>query len=423
MEIKGKRVTIIGSGRSGQAAARLVAAKDGTVKVSESIALDQVEPSFRQWLQENGWAIESGGHTKGFIEDSDLIIVSPGVRRDAPCLQGAQARGLPIIGEIELAAQFCPGPIIAVTGSNGKTTVVTLITAVLKEVGRTTHSCGNIGNPFSDCVLHAEKGDFVVLEVSSFQMEWVRNFHPYVAVLLNLSQNHLDRHAGIDEYFEMKKRIFAQQTQEDHAVLNKDDERIRPLADTLRAQVTFFSQKEEGRVGQATAANANYLVVTKVAGLLGIGAEVCENVFARFRGVEHRLEKVRTLNGVDYINDSKSTTGESGRWALNNVGCPVIMICGGRDKNIDFSSLKEIVGKKVKKMIVIGEARGKLKETFRSVVAFEECGQLQEAVQRAQQLAQDGDCVLFSPMCASFDMFRNYEERGRVFKEIVQQLN
>ncbi|MCK5215802.1 MAG: UDP-N-acetylmuramoyl-L-alanine--D-glutamate ligase [Candidatus Omnitrophica bacterium] len=423
MEIKGKSVTIIGAGRSGQAAARLVATLEGRVKVSESVTLHQVDPSFQKWLQENDGALESGGHTQVFIEESDLVVVSPGVRRDAECLRWAEAKGIPVIGEVELAAQFCPCPIIAVTGSNGKTTVVTLITAVLRLAGRAVHSCGNIGNPFSDYVLKAKKEDFVVLEVSSFQMETVKEFRPHVGVLLNFSQNHLDRHADLDEYFDMKKRIFARQTEEDHAVLNKDDERIRGLADELGAQVTFFSQKEECGAAQTAAHNANFLVVTRVAGLLGIGPDACKEVFAQFQGVEHRLEKVRTFKGVDYINDSKSTTGESGRWALNNVQRPAIMICGGRDKNIDFSSLKEIVEKKVKRMIVIGEAREKLKETFQSVVEVEECDQLKEAVQRSQQLVQDGDCVLFSPMCASFDMFRNYEERGRAFKKIVQQLN
>jgi len=348
-------------------------------------------------------------------------VTSPGVRRDAPCLQAAAEKSIPVVGEMELATSFCPCPIIAVTGSNGKTTVVTLITEVIRQDGRAAHSCGNIGYPLADQVLQISHDDYVVMEVSSFQLETICSFKPFIAVWLNFSQNHLDRHRDLEEYFLTKKRIFENQTADDFAVLNQDDDRIKSIAVELKSQVFFFSPREGGKE-EGALGNANFLAVTKVAAILGISLEVCERVFTHLKGAEHRLEKVCTLHEVDYINDSKSTTGESGRWALNNILQPVIMICGGRDKNIDFSSLRDIVGQKVKKMIVIGEAGTKLKNTFQSVVDVRECAGLAEAVALAQDSAQAGDCVLLSPLCASFDMFQNYEERGRVFKEYVRQL-
>jgi UDP-N-acetylmuramoylalanine--D-glutamate ligase len=413
--LRNKRVTIVGAAKSGQAAARLVLRHGGKVKISDN-GPDTTPPEFQKWVSGNKIPTQWNGHTQDFIEASDLIILSPGVPINAKPVIWAKAKKIPVIGEIELAYRFCNRPIIAVTGSNGKTTVSTLIRNIIAEAGHGVALGGNIGNPFADFVEDLGKIEYVVLEISSFQLETIVDFKPHVAVFTNFSQNHLDRHKDVDEYFEAKTRLFMNQDKNDFAVLNAQNERIRDLAPKLKARALFFNQ-------QPAISNPNYLAVIEVAKALKIKPEVCEKVFANFKGVEHRLEWVRTIAGVDYINDSKATTAEAGRWALESIQKPIVMICGGRDKNIDFSVLRDLVKKKVKKMIVIGEAKAKLKDTFANVVDVEESPQLDEAVSRAKSLANQGDCVLLSPMCASFDMFKNFEHRGQVFKDIVRNLN
>ena len=279
--------------------------------------------------------------------------------------------------------------------------------------------CGNIGFPFADFVLDLDSNGYVVLEISSFQLESIIYFKPFIAVFLNFSQNHLDRHKDLQEYFDAKKRIFMNQNENDYAVLNEQDSLVKGVATQIRAQVRFFNSSA---ATTSKVQNPNYLAAQEAAKILGISERVCQQVFEEFKGVEHRLEWVRTIKGVDFINDSKSTTAEAGRWAMENMTRPMILICGGRDKNIDFTVLRDLVKKKVKKIIVIGEARQKLKEAFGKVVLLEECDGLEPAVLRALNSAAPGDCVVLSPMCTSFDMFKNYEERGEVFKEIVHRL-
>jgi len=248
---------------------------------------------------------------------------------------------------------------------------------------------------------------------------FIRGFKPYIAVLLNFSQNHLDRHKDLEEYLEAKKRIFLNQEPDDFIVLNDKDPQVRGLSSQVKSRVIYFNSDS---IRDSDFTNPNYLAVLEVARVLGIDDDSCRKVFEEFEGVEHRLEKVRCLNGVDFINDSKATTAEAARWALENIDRPIVMICGGRDKNIDFSVLAESVQQKVKKMLVIGEARAKIRQAFDGLIGLEECEGLEEAVTKAKQAASEGDCVLLSPMCASFDMFADFEERGQVFKEIVNKL-
>lgn len=415
--LAGKTVAIIGTARSGLAAARLVLHLQGTLRVSEQKNAEDIPDDVQRWVRQYTAAAEWGGHTRPFITASDLVVISPGVRIDAPVCQWAREAGIPVIGEVELASRVCPCPIIAVTGSNGKTTVAHLITRIIEQSAKTVRLCGNVGFPFSSCVLDLQGVDYVVLEVSSFQLETMIDFRPRVAVFLNFSENHLDRHHDIDEYFNAKKRIFMNQTAADHAVLNQNDARVAALAPELKAQVVFFGPPQDRPAG-----NPNFWAAQAVARILGIAPAVCEAVFGAFAGVEHRLEKVRTLEGIDFINDSKATTAEAGRWAIQSIGQPVILICGGRDKNIDFSGLKGLVRQKVKGMLVLGEARSKLSGTFRGDTDIQECDGLAQAVRKAREMAQPGDCVLLSPMCASFDMFKDFEERGRVFKDLVREL-
>ena len=420
MDLKGKRVTILGAGRSGTAVVKLVAQLQGIPKISDNSPQINFPDDFKEWMQKHPVAVESNGHTPGFIQESDLVVISPGVRIDAPPIQWAGEKKIPVWGEIEFAYRFCHKPIIAVTGSNGKTTTATLISEVLARAGKRPCLCGNVGSPFSQYVLDLAAKDYVVLEISSFQLESILDFKPHIAVFLNFNKNHLDRHKDMEEYFAAKQRIFMNQDKNDFAVLNARDPYVAKLASQVVSQVVYFN-KERSAPG-AAAHNPNHAAVVAVAGILGIDGKICQEVFANFKGVEHRMEWVRTLNGVDFVNDSKSTTAEAGRWAMENIKKPIVMICGGRDKNIDFTVLQDLVKKKVKKVYVIGEAKEKIKKSFAAVVPVEECEGLEVAVQRAQANAAPGDCVLLSPMCASFDMFLNFEERGKIFKSIVNKL-
>ena len=436
MDIAGKTVTIIGGQRSGMALARLVTDLKGAARISERGGEDGFSSDFKEWAAGHHVAIEYNGHTRDFIEHSDLVVLSPGVRIDAPPVQWAKAKGILVLGEIEFAAQFCARPIIAVTGSNGKTTVSTLITEILRRAGYNPRLCGNVGLPFSEFVLRLKDVDYIVLEVSSFQLEslldpssefqrlavsdplHVDGFKPRIAVILNLNDNHLDRHRDMEEYFNAKKRIFLNQDSADHIVLNGDQPQIRELSLQARSRAVYFNARSTDPLVK----NPNYAAALEVGKILNIREQICREAFIEFKGVEHRLEKVRRLRGVDYINDSKATTAQAALWALENIEQPILMICGGRDKNIDFSVLVEPVQQRVKKMYVIGEARAKIRQAFDDLVNLEECEGLEEAVRKAARNASEGDCVLLSPMCASFDMFRDFEERGRVFKDIVNKL-
>ncbi len=434
MDLQNQRVTILGAKLSGMAMARLVTRRGGQAKISERMTEDSVPADFRQWAQQQRVACQFQGHTRPFIEASDWLVLSPGVPKDIPAVHWAQADNIPVLGEIEFAFQWCDKPVIAVTGSNGKTTVATLIHQVLEAAGYRSCLCGNIGTPFSDYVLDLFDKDFVVLEVSSFQLETIlsqtmllgkgagiKGFKPYIAVILNVSQNHLDRHKDFQEYLDAKKMIFINQKEGDYAVLNAKDDHLKRLAQGVKSQVRYFDPSLMPLKGIES--NPNFAAVWEIAKIIGIKEATVSQVLRDFKGVEHRLEWVRQINGVHFINDSKATTAQAAIWALERLNAPVIMICGGRDKNIDFSAAASLVRQKVKRMLLIGEARKKLREVFNGLVTMEECASLPEAVARANEIAQAGDSVLLSPMCASFDMFANYQERGRCFKEAVHHLS
>jgi len=430
MEIVGKKVVVIGAKRSGMALVRLVNDLKGIVKISEKDSKDCLEQDFVNWASKQNILFEFNGHTQDFIEDSDLIVLSPGVPFEADPVRWAQAKNIPVLGEIEFAAQYCGKPIIAITGSNGKTTVSTLISKILKKAGYKACLCGNVGFPFSDFVLGLGDTDYIVLELSSFQLESIldtssllnnklniKGFKPYISVILNFSQNHLDRHKNLEEYFYAKQRIYLNQGPQDYLVLNKKESHNPTISSKSKPQVVYFNARDNDQI-----TNPNYLAASEVGRILGVDDRCCQEVFNEFEGVEHRLETVRSLNGVDFVNDSKATTAQAALWALENIDQPIVMICGGRDKNIDFSVLAESVKQKVKQMFVIGEARSKIRQAFNEVIHLEECEGLEDAVMKARDNATKGDCVLLSPMCTSFDMFKDFEERGRVFKQIVNEL-
>lgn len=411
MDLKTKKVCIVGAARSGIAVARFALDQGARVKITDQQPLDKI----KQQLNDLASNVEiESGHTEDFIASSDMLILSPGVPKKSMPVLWAQQHHIPIVNEIELASQFCHKPIIAVTGSNGKTTTATLISLVLDQAGKRVSLVGNIGTPFIGEVCRTDI-DYYVLEVSSFQLEWIEQFCPFIAIFLNFSQNHLDRHDDIDDYFNAKARLFMNQDKTDIALLNKEDLRVSQLGPLLQAQVYYFNDASEKHTFQ----NPNYDAVLKVARLLNIPDKICCGVFEQFKGVEHRMEYVCTIDGVDFINDSKSTTVASGQWALALMTKPVVMIAGGRDKNSDFSVIKDSIKKKVVGMVVYGEAGAKLETAFGNVVPVRRVNMLEEAVCVAREMVKSDEIVLLSPMCASFDQFANFEQRGEVFKSIV----
>lgn len=420
MNFKNKIITVVGLAKSGQAAARLASEGGAHVRVTEGCQADAVSSKFREWMNKKGIVQEFGGHTPDFIKGSDFVVLSPGVRLDTLVVQWAIEQKIPVIGELEFAYYFCPCPIVAVTGSNGKTTVTTLIGRVLREGDKKVFVGGNIGTPFSDEVLDLTPEHIAVLEVSSFQLETIKHFRPYVAVFINISQNHLDRHADMDEYLNYKMRIFENQTQGDFAVLNACDERIVTASNRVPSKVQWFNGDDQKK--QTGYRNPNFLAVDMVASVFGVHPDFCKKVFSEFVGLEHRMEIVRRVNDIVFINDSKSTTTEATRWALTQFNQPVVWICGGRDKNLDFSVLREIVKEKVRAVVAIGEAAGKVKSCFSDLVNVVCPADFKGAVKQAHALAHSADAVLLSPMCASFDMFDNFEHRGQEFKRIVKEL-
>jgi len=408
-----KKVTVVGLARSGLSCANLLYDLGADVSVTDNQDNDAVRLNTAK-LKSKDIKIELGKHSPEFIENRDLLVVSPGVNNSSLPIIWAQNQKIPIISEIEVAWILCPATVIAVTGTNGKTTVTTLIGKILEAKGEKVFVCGNIGNPFCDEVSEMEEGNFVSLEVSSFQLERVKTFKPKVSVILNFTCNHLDRYRNIQEYFEVKKRIFMNQDESDYLVLNYQDSAVRELAKETRACAVYFSKNKD--------LNPNQAAVLAVGSTLGIDEELVLHIFSEFRGIEHRLEYVVEINNIKFINDSKATTVDSAMWALQNISQPIVLIAGGRDKGSDYSVILDLARKKVKELILIGEAKKKIEDTFRGFLPINEAATLEEAVNIASYKARPGDCVLLSPMCSSFDMFSNYEERGKAFKKAVQEL-
>jgi UDP-N-acetylmuramoylalanine--D-glutamate ligase len=375
--------------------------------------------------------LELGEHSPGFIKGKDLVVISPGVPDSSPVLKWAAQFKVPVIGEIELGYLCCPAPIVAVTGTNGKSTTTTLIGEILKKGGKHAVVCGNIGNPFCGEIGKVNKGSIVVLEVSSFQLESIKSFRPHVAVMLNISQNHFDRHPGLDAYMKAKARIFENQEKSDWAVLNYDDPLVRKMRTKTKAPVLFFSRKKDIPEMVCTEAELrikgahnieNILACLRVASIFGIKPEKARQALRGFRGLEHRFEHVTDIRGVEFINDSKGTTVLATVMALESCVKPVILIAGGHDKGSDFRKARAAAGSKVKELVLIGEAKEKIRDHLAGAAPCVFAETMEDAVRKAFAGAAEGDCVLLSPMCASFDMFKNFEERGKVFKKAVRSI-
>lgn len=424
----GRSVLVIGLAKSGVAAAKWLQRMGCRVRVTE--LLDHaVLHTLATQLRESGIEhIELGHHTAKLCEDAEIVVVSPGVPESALPIRWAQERGIPIISEVELAFRFCVAPIVAVTGTNGKSSVVTLIQRVLRAAGRPAVACGNLGIPFSEMLPTLVPNAIAVVEVSSFQLLWCDQFRPTISVLLNVGTNHLDRHRDRDQYVAAKARLFQRQTPEDYAVLNGRDAEVLKLSQHLHAQRVWFGIAENHHTHfplspftcQALSENAQ--AVLQVGRILGVPDPLIYQVIREFEGLEHRLEYVTTTGGVRVVNDSKSTTPESFLYALDRCPGPVVPIIGGRDKGLDFGPLGvALAQERIRGVVLIGESRQRLRALVNGSAIVRECETLDDAVQEAMELAHPGDTVLFSPSCASFDMFRNFEERGRIFKQLVHQ--
>ncbi|MBU2541002.1 MAG: hypothetical protein KJ593_03775 [Candidatus Omnitrophica bacterium] len=417
---KGLKVTVVGMARSGLPAGLLLKQLEAYVSVVDSGDSADLSQN-RERLLRQGVKAEVNADERDFIKVSDLVVVSPGVDESSEPIKFAKEKNIPVISELELAFQNCSAPIIAVTGTNGKTTVSTLIAEVLKANGKKVFLCGNIGTAFSSQVLKADKDDFVVLEVSSFQLEKIEEFRPKISLFLNFSPDHLDRYKTIDEYLEAKKRIYLNQKDTDWVVLNFADKIVGGLESSIKANVRFFN-KPTNR-DYPSNLDSNQQAVMAIVSILSLNRQTSLAVLSDFKGIAHRLEFVRRLSDIDFINDSKATNISSTRWALERIQQAVILIAGGRNKGADFSQLKDIVRKKIKLMFVIGESKDELFDTFANVTSVSKADSLEAALKNAFKSAESGDCILLSPMCASFDMFGDYQERGEKFKQFVRSLN
>ena len=447
MELKDKRVLVVGLGKSGVASAIFLKQHGARVTVSDTKSGDELRNEIPALL-DHGITVETGGHGERTFRGQDLIVVSPGVPVDAPPLVQARSVGEMVIGEIELAAQFLPGPIVAITGSNGKTTTTTLAGEILTASGFPTLVGGNIGTPAISFAERAQPDTVVVLEVSSFQLETIQTFRPRVAVVLNVTPDHLDRHRTLDAYINAKARIFENQQPDDFAVLNADDPTCVGMAARTRAQVFWFSRQKE--VQQGAWVRAGNIVFRDRAGQKEIlqvseiplkGAHNLENVLAAvcagalmgcapdkiresvqdFKAVEHRLEFVATINGVDYYNDSKATNVDATIKALESFPANIHLILGGKDKGSDYTVLNDLLRQRVKRVYTIGAAAAKIESQIKGVEVVH-AETLENAIRKANAAAQPGDVVLLAPACASFDQFKSYEHRGKVFKQTVQAL-
>jgi UDP-N-acetylmuramoylalanine--D-glutamate ligase len=462
MDLKGKRVSVIGAGKSGIAAAELLSRQGAKVVISE---LGRIGAEELMRLNEMQISFEQEGHSEE-VYDADFCVISPGIPPYAEVVKTMQARGIPLFSEIEIASRFCKARIVGITGTDGKTTTSTLVHRICEEAGRRhgyrSFSVGNIGVPFSSMVQDMHIGDVAVVELSSYQLERSPTFRPDVAVITNITPDHLDRYGGdLHRYAAVKFRIYENLRAEDTLIYNWDDPllkehftvaadrfsfRLMPFAMEPVPEGEGFSQSvflEGDTIVVHSAAGdervietaeflkssfrgrhniANVLAAVAVARALGIDNEAVQLSLREFGGVEHRQEYVLTIDGADWVNDSKATNLNAMRQALEALPGTAVLIAGGRDKGNDYASIVGLIRKKISLLIAFGESQGKIVSSFQGVVAVKAADSLEDAVLFAHEAVRPGQSVLFSPGCASFDMFKNFEDRGIQFKQCVHQL-
>lgn len=448
MDLKNKRVLVVGLGRSGAAAAFFLQEHGAKVTVSDTKTEVQLQSEVAALL-DRGVSIEAGRHGERTFRDQDLIVVSPGVPSEQPQLQHARTLGIPVIGEVELAFRFLQGKVIAITGSNGKTTTTSMVGEILSKSGKKTLVGGNIGTPVISLAGKSSAETFVVLEISSFQLETIEQFCPWIAAILNITPDHLDRHHTFDAYVAAKARIFENQKQSDCGVLNADDPACVALKDQIKGSVYWFSRKRELETGaflrgdhvvfrhkgqeQAVLSRSdiqlkgahnleNVLAAVTIAMLAGCLPDQIRRAVREFRAVEHRLELVSSINGVTFYNDSKATNVDATIKALESFPGNIHIILGGKDKGSDYTVLVPLLRERAKAAYLIGAAAEKIRSQIQGSAPLVSAGTIERAVRQAFEAAKPGDIVLLAPACASFDQFENYEQRGRIFKELVLSL-
>lgn len=450
-ELKKTRFSILGAARSGLAVAGLLKDQGASVFVSDNAAADKLKDAAAE-LERMGIPYELGSNT-GRVLDADVLVLSPGVPSSAPIVREALAKGVRVVSELEVGSWFCEAPIVAVTGTNGKTTTTTLIGEIFADAGRPAIVAGNIGTAFSLEVGKTGSDSVAILEVSSFQLDHIETFRPRVSIILNITPDHLDRYEhSFEKYVASKASIFENQREGDVLIYNWDDEVTRREVERManpgitRLPFSIVRPLQAGawveagdmvtmvygtrsqvinvmKIGIKGSHNRyNSMAATLAAQAMGIPAATIASTLMSFQGVEHRLEFVRELEGVKYVNDSKGTNVDSVWYALQSFDAPIVIMLGGRDKGNDYSRLRDLMKKHVRAVVAIGESADKVVQAFGSDFTVRKAGSMEEAVEAGRELAQPGDVVLLSPACASFDWFENYEHRGRVFKDLVKNL-
>ena len=446
MDLGGKKVLVVGLARTGEAAAEVLLRRGARVTITEKKTREALGSKADYWTG-RGAALETGGHTPAAFLGADLIIPSPGVPR-LPEFAEARRRGIPVLSEIELASAFLKGAIVGITGTNGKSTTTTLLHRIMKSTGRRAFLAGNIGTPLLSFADRSRDDDLYITEISSFQMEYVRDFRASTALLLNISGNHLDWHDSMDDYVAAKAKLILGQRSGDKAVLNREDPRVWALKDRAASDVFAFSSRRPVRRGAffregwitfrdgddrrllpaseiklpGLHNRENVLAAALAARILGAASSRIRTAVRGFRGLEHRLESVVTVNGVLFVNDSKATTVDAALKALASFTRPMVLILGGKDKGSDFRPLRPAVKRGVKSVVLIGAAKDKIRAVLEGTVPLVEARTYPEAVRSAFSAASPGDIVLLAPACTSWDMFNNFEERGRAFKREARRL-
>ena len=446
MQLEGKKILVVGLGKTGEAVCRFLLNRGALVKISEKMTQRELGQKFYIWSK-RGAKIETGGHRRESFLEADLIVPSPGVP-PLPEYDEARKQGIEIISEVELAFRFLSGKIVGITGTNGKSTTATLTHKILKESGLPSFLAGNIGVPLIHFIPQDLSENIYVTELSSFQLKYVSQFQAYISVFLNISPDHMDWHSDFQDYYESKKNLIATQTENDRAVLNRDDNLVWKLGMKSYPHIYAFSQKYSVDQGcyllndDVILSHGNKDKIMKVSEIPLLGPHNLENVMASvivgrlfgvssssikgsirsFTGLEHRLEKVLTWRGVDFYNDSKATNVSATMKSLQSFRKKIVLILGGKDKGGDFSLLRTLVKKRVKKLVLLGEASKIIQKALGEVVPTERVTTMAEAVQRGFSAALPSGILLLSPACASFDMFQNFEERGEVYKKEIHAL-
>jgi UDP-N-acetylmuramoylalanine--D-glutamate ligase len=442
INVKDKNIVVLGAARSGLAVAKLLQIKDANVFVS-----DQAEKSKKkeemQILEDQQIDYEFGQHSPKIFE-SDFVVLSPGIPKHSSIVQEIISKNIPVYSELEIASWFCASPIIAITGSNGKTTTTSLLGEMLRTETPQSIVAGNIGDAFSDVVLESNESYWAALEVSSYQLETIKNFHPRVVVILNLAPNHLDWYDSYEAYIEAKLLILKNLQDEDYLIYNADDQLLSEKVQNCPVKKRTFSLRstdatifiknneiisDDKKLISTNEiflnGNHNYqnaMAASLAAKIAGINDRNITRVLSEFKGVEHRLEFLTKINNINFINDSKATTIESLGVALTSFETPIILIAGGKDKGSDYSKLNTLIANNAREVILIGSAKEKMSDSWEKIISIHKSETLEDAVDMAFNLARPGENVLLSPACSSFDMFKDFEDRGKKFKEIVYKL-